>query len=179
MPQWFCWYSRSGSSGCWIMQCGSWPNSGYLTGEKSASTPLFSGFQCWPPSKLSNVPPLDMDTNRCSASRGSTVIECRSAPSGEPCAPPLVQSHHVGRSLKPATPRHVRPSSSEQNRPEGLVPQYHVPFSEACPGERKKSILTAKPREPVARPGFLPFGSFPKRGARLASFQLFPRSVER
>src|SRR5262245_9219622 len=179
MPQWFCWYSRSGSAGCTIMQCGSWPNSGYLSGRKSARTPLLSGCQLAPRSRLSKVPPLDIDTNRCSGSRGSSWIECRSAPSGEPGLPPLVQSHHEGRSLKPATPCHETPPSCERKRPEGLVPQYHVPCSRACPGARKKSILTAKPREPVARFDFAPFGSVPKRGGRAASFQVLPRLVER
>src|SRR5262245_32869277 len=161
------------------MQCGSCPNTGYFSGWKSASTPLLSGFQCSPRSKLSKVPPPDIETNRCSASRGSTWIECRSAPSGEPWAPPFVQSHQVGRSLKPATPFQLAPPSCERKRPEGLVPQYHVPRSSALPGARKKSILTARPREPVARVLFLPLASVPKAGGALASFQLLPRFVER
>src|SRR5215831_3341163 len=109
------------------MQCGSWPYSGYFSGWKSASTPLLSGFQWRPPSKLSNVPPLDIDTNWCSASRGSTWIECRSAPTGDPGDPPRVQSHHCGVSLKPATPFQRTPPSSERKSPDGLVPQYQLP----------------------------------------------------
>src|SRR5262245_8211713 len=161
------------------MQCGSWPNSGYFSGWKSASTPLLSGFQWRPPSKLSKVPPLDIDRNRCSASRGSTAIECSSAPSGEPGLPPRVQRHQLGVSLKPLTPFQELPLSVERNRPDGEVPQYHVPRSRACPGARKKSIFTAKPREPLASRDFLPFGSVAKRGGRAASFQVLPRFVER
>src|SRR5262245_55825060 len=105
-----------------------------------------------------------METKRCSASRGSTRMEWSSAPSAEPCAPPFVQVHQVGRSLKPATPFQLTPPSLERNRPEGLVPQYHEPSSSAWPGARKKSVFTVKPREPVTAPGFLPRGSVPKRG---------------
>ena len=69
MPQWFWWYSRSGSTGCCRRQCGSWPNSGVGCGRKSARTPRLSGCQSAPPSVDSNRPPPDSPTYRCLGSQ--------------------------------------------------------------------------------------------------------------
>ena len=45
MPQWFCWYSRSGISGCSITRCGSCPYSTSGSGKNSAFDPALNGRQ--------------------------------------------------------------------------------------------------------------------------------------
>ena len=86
---------------------GSWPNSGYGSGKKSARQPAFSGAQSPPPSVLSNTPPPDSPRYRCAASRGSTMTECSIEPSGVfssgYSAPRLPQRD--GRSTRRPAPR--------------------------------------------------------------------------
>ena len=121
-----------------------------------------------PASVDSNTPPLDMPMYMCSGSRGSTRIECSLGPSGVPSWSPPHHALRCGCSLKPSTPVHVAPPSSERNRPCGDVPAYQTPGSRRVARRRARTCdrRCARCRRLNA-------------GGRAASFQVRPRSVER
>ena len=60
MPQWFCWYSRSGLRGHSRTQCGSWKVTFAGSKPSTTSSPFTSGAQVGPRSSDSCTPPLDM-----------------------------------------------------------------------------------------------------------------------
>src|SRR5439155_16083998 len=153
--------------GCKRTQCGSCPYSALGSGKKSARTPRLSGLQSAPASVDSNTPPLDMPKYICAALRGSIRIECNFGPSGVPSLSPPHHALRCGCSLKPSTPRHVAPPSSERNKPCGEVPPYQVPGCDACPGVNQNVWSTTRP--------------LPSRnaGGCFASCQVRPRSCER
>ena len=138
MPQWFCWYSRSGFDGQSRTQCGSW--NATLEGSSCSTTsrPFTSGDQVAPPSRDSCTPPLDMPTYRCAASRGSTRIEWSFGPSGVPSWGPPIHARYFGSSFRPDTGAHVAPPSSDRKSPWGEVPAYHVSSSLGWPGVSQK-----------------------------------------
>ena len=77
----------------------------------------------------------------CAALRGSMRIECSFGPSG---VPSLSSPHHAlrcGCSLKPSTPRHVAPPSSERNNPCGEVPAYQTPGCDTWPGRQPERVI--------------------------------------
>src|SRR5258708_26790984 len=65
-------------------QCTSCPYSGYGSGRKFASTPLLIDVQVSQLSRVSNAPPSEVTMYIWRASRGSTITELRTAPSGVP-----------------------------------------------------------------------------------------------
>ena len=140
---------------------------GRACGRKVAATPWLSGFQSRPASVDSNTPPLDMPMYMCAGSRGSTITECIFGPSGVPSWSPPHHALRCGCALKPATPFHVAPPSSERNKPCGDVPAYQTPGCEACPGVSQNVWSTTRPL------------SGAKAGGAAASFHVRPPSCER
>jgi hypothetical protein len=91
-----------------------------------------------------------------------------------------VHSATCGLWLKPLTPVHVSPWSSERNRPWGTVPQYHTPGSLAWPGCSQKLLFTARPRVVPSAQGSSPsFTTGSNFGGPLVSVQVAPPSTER
>ena len=171
MPQWFCWYSRSGLLGHSRMQCGSWKAT--LVGSKPSTTcmPWISVAQLRPASRDSWTPPPDIANIRCDGSRGSTITECSFGPSGVPSCTVPIHPRNCGSSLTDGSGVQLTPPSSERNRPCGEVPAYQVSRSLACPGVSQKVWSTERAGGPPA--------GLAKAGGCRASFQVRPRSVER
>ncbi len=134
MPQWFCWYSRSGLLGQSRTQCGSWNVISLRSNPSTTSSPFTSGAKVRPPSRDSCTPPPDMAKYRCFGSRGSTMIECSFGPSGVPSWTVPIHFRYCGSSLTIENGRHVSPPSSERKSPCGEVPAYQTSGSFACAG---------------------------------------------
>ena len=156
MPQWFCWYSRSGLPAAKRTQCGSWPYSRSGLGWKSARTPWLSGCQ-----SRAAVGGLEH-----AAARHADVHVRRIARIDQD----RVQLRAVGRAvLVAAAPRlalrmrveagdafQVAPPSSERNSPCGDVPAYQTPGCDAWPGRQPERVVDDAPavrrRTPAASP---------------------------
>src|SRR3954462_2753277 len=100
------------------------PNSGYLSGWKSARTPRFRVSHVFPPSVVSNAPTAEMPTHSRSLSDGWGTIEWRHRPPAPGC-----HSGRVGWLRRPSTCCHVAPSSSLRNRPAGSTPAEIDPWA--------------------------------------------------
>ncbi len=164
MPQWFCWYRRSGLLGHRRTQCGSWK-------VDVGGVEAFDHFQALDQRRASCGRRRAIRARRrptcakyrCAGSRGSTMIECSFGPSGVPSCTVPIHSRYCGSSLMPENGAQVTPPSSERNRPCGEVPAYQTSGSLAWPGVSQKVWSTARPVSPVGglgegrRPrGFLP-----------------------
>ena len=171
MPQWFCWYSRSGLLAHRRTQCGSWASTLLASTPSTTSRPRISVDQLRPASCDSCTPPPDMAKYRCAGSRGSTITECSFGPSGVPSCTVPIHPRNCASSLTAGSGSQLTPPSSDRNSPCGDVPAYQVSRSLAWPGVSQNVWST----ERAGRP---PVGAA-KAGGKRASFQMRPRLVER
>ena len=166
MPQWFCWYSRSGRSGCRRTQCGSWPNSGSGSGKNVATAARVERLPV-----VAAVGALEhaaAPTGRCRGARRRAGRRSPSAASSRRACSRTGHSAHVSHSLwsfQPLTGSHVSPPSSVRNRPCGDPPAYQTPGSLLCPGvsqntafrlrckrvARSRTRAAASPRSTIGR----------------------------
>ena len=147
MPQWFCWYSRSGCCGWRRTVCGSWPYSGFGSGRKSAAQPGVEGRPVVAAvDRLEHAAAGEARGRGGARSRGSTITEWSIEPSGVPSTSGhSAHSPQRGWSFQPATGAQVSPWSSLRNRPCGEPPAYQEPGSSAWPGVSQNTALRERP----------------------------------
>src|SRR4051812_32779144 len=103
------------------MQCTHWPYSGYLSGWKSASTPLLNGFHVLPSSSERKHPATDIPTYTRFGFHGSGRMACTILP-----PPPAFHLSEVGCCVRPATSYQSFPPLSLRKRPPGSTPHHRT-----------------------------------------------------
>jgi hypothetical protein len=171
MPQWFCWYRRSGLLGHRRTQCGSWKVGSSRGKPSTTSRPSISVRKAGAAVgrlvhaaaghrevQVRRVARVDDDRVHLRAV-GRAVLHR---------AHPL---RYCGSSLMDENGAQVTPPSSERNRP--LRRGARVPDA----GLARRGRASARTCGRRTRP--LPSAALAKAGGRAASFQVCPRSVER
>src|SRR5205085_6919020 len=93
------------------------PNSGYLSGRKSARVFLLAKTQLFPPSSVRIQPTAEMPIHIRDAFDGSGMIVCKHSPPAPGC-----QLSRVGWLASPALSSHVAPPSVLTHRLAGSIP---------------------------------------------------------